>query len=108
MTTVPIREQVSDIDLELHINRWLTGYTDTIQRRAAARIMQNFLLSIDFTARITGDGFIQIVRAYDVMIRFENLTAFDEMTAKQAALNLISLGETPSRVNVIVEGVTPS
>jgi len=107
MTTVPIREQVSDIDLELHINRWLTGYTDTIQRRAAARIMQNFLMSIDVTARITEDGYLQIVRAYNVHILFEGITAFEENDAKRKAVDLIT-GVPPANVNVIVEGVTPS
>ena len=105
MTTVPISEQVSDIDLELHINRWLSGYTDILQRRAKAQVLQGFLLSIDFTARLTKDGYIQIVRAYNVHILFEGITAFEENDAKRKALDLIRIGDAKS---VIIEGVTPS
>ena len=101
-----IREQVSDIDLELNINRWLTGYTGAV-RRAKAQTMQHFLLSIDFTARLTKDGYIQIVRAYNVHMLFEDVTAFDEAMAKKKVMELIS-GVPPIGMNIIVEGVTPS
>ena len=104
---VPIREQVSDIDLEAAVNTWLSGYVDESRRRTVAKVLQNFLMSIDVTARITEDGYLQIVRAYNVHILFEGITAFEENDAKRKAVDLIT-GVPPANVNVIVEGVTPS